>query len=101
MTLQEGAVLDFLRNMLDEYVAEGRIGVRRHEPSKPFRRRALFRSDDALRVRSTALVLDEFLVNADVLVAYFARNMLDEYVDEGRIGVRRHEPSRSLHGRLL
>ena len=87
--------------MLAKWVVRGMNATNGRDGNKPFRRRALFRSDDALRVRSTPLVLDEFLVNADVLVAYFARNMLDEYIDEGRIGVRRHEPSRSLHGRLL
>ena len=87
--------------MLAKWVVRGMNATNGRDENKPFRRRVLFRSDDALRVRSTALVLDKFLVNADVLVAYFARNMLDEYVDEGRIGVRRHEPSRSLHGRLL
>ena len=49
----------------------------------------MFPSDDALRVRSTALVSDEFVVNAGVLVAYYAKNMLDEYVDRGCDAVRR------------
>ena len=62
----------------------------------PFRRRALIQLDDALQVQSTALVSDEFLVNADVLVADFARNMLDEYVDRGCDAVRRRYNANTL-----
>ena len=32
---------------------------------------------------------DEFVVNAGVLVAYYTKNMLDEYVDRGCDAVRR------------
>ena len=52
--------------------------------------------DDALQVQSTALVSDEFLVNADVLVADFARNMLDEYVVGGYEVARRRYDANTL-----
>ena len=40
-------------------------------------------------VRSTALVSDEFVVNAGVLVAYYTKNMLEEYVHRGLNATRR------------
>ena len=52
--------------------------------------------DDALQARWTVLVSDEFLVNADVLVADFARNMLDEYVDGGYEVARRRYDANTL-----
>ena len=70
--------------------------TRRRYAHLPFRRRTLFWLDDALRARWTVLVSDEFLVNADVLVAYFARNMLDEYVVGGYEVARRRYNANTL-----
>lgn len=86
----------YTKNMLDEYVDRGCDAVRRRRRNVPFRRRALIQLDDALQVQSTALVSDEFLVNADVLVADFARNMLDEYVVGGYEVARRRYDANTL-----
>ena len=79
----------FLRKVLVQCISRGMNATRRRYAQLTFAQRTLFQADDALQVQSTALVSDEFLVNADVLVADFARNMLDEYVDRGCDAVRR------------
>ena len=56
----------------------------------------MFPSDDARWVRSTGLVSDEFVVNAGVLVAYYTKNMLDEYVDRDCDVLRRRRVNKSM-----